>query len=345
MTEWTEVTPPPQPDPPRDRWGRPRIIPPGGGKLRSYTRCTTYVGCLEDTFNLSMWQKRMVAVGMAQRPDLQLRAASLGLQPDKADESVFKKWKRSLDEVTDAATEAAQASASATIGTSLHALTEIMDRGLQLGVVPEQYRPHLDAYQEKTGDFTAVHIERFTVNDDLEIGGTPDRVLSVPGRDKLIIGDIKTGTVEFGVGKMAMQLAVYAHSVIYDPDTGTRTAIGDVDLEHGMIIALSAETGRCELIDIDLAAGWEAVKLATKVRAWRARKDLTRPWDENVLPLNPGPAPTRQLDPDVSLVKAINQALSPAELVALWHAAGDRWEPAHTELAARRKAELQKLSA
>lgn len=335
MTEWSNVTPPPEPA--RDRFERPMIIPVGGGKPVPYTRCTTYVGCLEDTYNLSLWQKQMVAVGLALRSDLLLRAASLGTPPPKdADAQVIKAWKKRMNEVTDAATEAAQASASARVGTSLHAICEAIDRGQDVGPIPEQYRQHIENYQTATEQFTAVHIEQFTVNDDLQVGGTPDRVLTVPGSDRLVIGDIKTGTVDYGTGKMAMQLSVYAHSQLYDPMTGDRTPLGDVDLDHGIIIALDAFTGECRLIDIDLSAGWQAVQLAGQVRAWRKRKDLTRPY---VLP-TPA-AEIRQLDPDMSLVKAIRTAHTETELVELWLAAGDRWDSAHTELATKRKAELR----
>jgi hypothetical protein len=346
------------PEPPRDRYMRPMIIPPEGGERVPYTRCTTYVGALEDTYNLGLWQKRMVAVGLAQRPDLLLRASSLGLPPSRLDIDAEKVWKTRMNEVCDRATEAAGASGAATIGTSLHALAETLDRGYDVGVVPEQYRRHLDNYAEATRDYTAIHVETFTVNDDLQVGGTPDRILKVPGHDRLIIGDIKTGSTIYGVGKMTMQLAVYAHSMLYDPRDGRRAPIGDVDLEHGLIIALNADTGTCDLIDIDIAAGWEAVQLAGRVRDWRARSrgSLSKPWrmpltltgqlQESIRrvaeTLNAEPiADVRPINPDVSLVKAIQKAGTEAELVALWRSAGDRWLPRHTEMAAERKRQLQ----
>jgi hypothetical protein len=64
---------------PRDRWGRPLITPPTGGEPRAYTRVTTLAGSVEDTYHLGQWQQRMVAVGMARRPDLVLGA--LGADP------------------------------------------------------------------------------------------------------------------------------------------------------------------------------------------------------------------------------------------------------------------------
>lgn len=328
----------------RDRWGRPMVVPPTGGKAVPYTRCTTYVSCLEDTYNLSKWQKRMVAVGLVQRPDLLLKASSLGMPPE--DESAARKWKAQMDDTCESATEAAQASASATIGTALHSLTERIDRGLDVGVIPDSYKPHLKAYEAATSAFTAVHIERFSVNDDLQIGGTPDRVLRIDGHDKLIIGDVKTGSVEYGVGKMAMQLAVYAHSQLYNHETGARTPLGDVDLQRGLIIALNAKTGLCDLIWIDLQAGWEAVQLCRQVRAWRARKDLSKPYslEQSALPMSPTVAQEQARDLTVeaqtALVIAINSAASNDDLIRLWTAAGTAWTPQHTELASARKAAL-----
>src|SRR5215831_14489249 len=94
----------------RDRWLRPLVVPPGGGKPVPYTRCTTYVSALEDTYNLSRWQQRMVAIGLAERQDLLLAVAAH--RDDKAH----------LNELCEKALEAAKGSAPATTGTALHKL-------------------------------------------------------------------------------------------------------------------------------------------------------------------------------------------------------------------------------
>lgn len=328
---------------PRDRWGRPLVIPPEGGKPVPYTRCTTYVGCLEDTYNLGLWQQRMVATGLAQRPDLLLQVSSLGMQPTKGTPD-YKKWRAGMDEACGAAREAAAASSAATIGTALHALTERLDRGLDVGIIPDSYKPHLAAYEQATATFEAVHIEQFTVNDDLKIGGTPDRILKIDGHDKLVVGDLKTGDTEYGIGKMCMQLSVYAHSLVYHPATGQRAPLGDVDLDRGLIIALNATTGQCELKWIDLAAGWDAVQLATQVRAWRARKGLATPYQPttDAPPATPAVQPAAMAgDAEAALIVAIKSATNADELVQLWTAAGNRWTDQHTALAAERKAQLQ----
>ena len=144
----------------RDRFGRPLVVPPEGGRPVAYTRCTTYVDALEDKYNLQRWQQRMVAIGMADRPDLVLAAGAH--RDDKAE----------LGRIVDQAMDAAQAHAAAGVGTSLHRLTEQLDRGQIPGPVPEAYRADLDAYAAATAKLEIVDIERFSVLDELKIGGT-----------------------------------------------------------------------------------------------------------------------------------------------------------------------------
>ena len=121
-----------------------------------------------------------------------------------------------------------------------------------------------------------LHVEQFTVLDELKIGGTPDRVVEYDGQR--YIADVKTGSIEYGAGAIAMQLAVYAHSRLYNLRTGERTPL-DVHQDRAVVIHLPAGTGTCTLHWVDITAGWEAVQHATWVRAWRARRNLIAPTD------------------------------------------------------------------
>jgi hypothetical protein len=252
---------------PRDRYGRPLVIPPDGGPRVPYRRTTTFVGALEDTYALQLWKQRQVAIGMGQRPDLVLATAAT----DPAD-------KNRLDEIVEKATEAALASASATTGTSLHALTERLDRGQKLGRVPEPYGADVKAYEKATADIEWTDIETFRVLDGWRVAGTADRVGRINGI--LVVADIKTGSVEYP-HKMAMQIACYARSLPYDIATDIRGAAQPgLNLHYGIIIHLPAGEGRCQLHSVDLAKGWDACLLAKKVWDWRAVKGLLQPVDE-----------------------------------------------------------------
>lgn len=302
------------PEIPRDRWGRPLVIPLDGDSsspLIPLTRCTTYVGALEDTYKLGQWQMRMTAIGLAARPDLVL--STVAHTEDKA----------ALDEICQKAIEAAKAGAAAITGTALHALTEQLDRGtLDIDTVPEAYRADLRAYREGTAGFRVLDIETFMVHDGLRIGGTPDRRVAVAGTPYIL--DIKTGSIEYGTGKIAMQLAVYSRCRAYDPRTGARSDV-TVDQDRAIIAHLPAGTGRLDLHWVDIAAGWEAVRLAGEVREWRRRKGLTRLLDPSADPI----------------LEQIAAARTPYDLRLLWaHNQANGWTEAHTAAARTRKAEL-----
>jgi len=257
----------------RDRYGRPLVSPPSGkGKKVAYRRCTTFVGALDDTYNLQQWMKRQVVLGMGQRSDLVLAAAA-------ADPSN----KKLLNGIAEQAHEAANGSAAATKGTALHSLTERIDRGQPLGVVPEEFRADIEAYRRATDGIEWTAIETFRVHDDFQVAGTADRIGLIHGRP--VIADLKTGSIEYAVHKIAMQLAMYARSTGYDIATDTRVPdLEPVDLNRGVIIHLPAGEGRCELVEIDIAKGWGACLIARKVWSWRGVKDLTRPLRPHVEP-------------------------------------------------------------
>lgn len=255
---------PPAAEPARDRWGRPLVVPPGGGPAVAYQRVTTYISCLDDRWALEAWKRRQVAVGLADRPDLLLAVTA------------HRDDKRRVDRLCDDAMEAARSSAGATIGTAVHALTQLVDRGQPLPVVPDGARGDLDAYQAATRPLEVVAIEQFGVLDGLRVAGTWDRVVEYAGRR--VVADVKTGAdLSYSWREIAMQVALYSRCQAYDVATGARSDTG-VDRRNGLVIHLPAGQGRCDLHWLPLEAGWEGVQLARAVRDWRRRKGLAVPF-------------------------------------------------------------------
>lgn len=251
-------------EPQRDRWGRPLVIPPQGGEPVPYTRCTTFIDCLDDRYNLELWKIRQAAIGLTERPDLHLAV------------SAHRDDKKKLDRICNDAIEAAKSSAAATTGTALHSLTELVDTGRDLPGLPDSAKADLEAYREGTAVLTVVAMEQFGVHDELKVGGTWDRIVEYDG--KRFIADLKTGsTIDYSINKIAMQLAVYSRSQVYDVATGQRTPL-DVYPNAGIVIHLPAGQASCQLHWVDLKAGWEGVALATQVRGWRRRKGLAQPF-------------------------------------------------------------------
>lgn len=312
---------------PRDRWGRPLIIPPEGGKPIGYTRCTTFVKALEDTYNLTLWKQRQTARGLMLRPDLQMAVAST--DPDD---------KAKLNKICEAAMEAAASSASATIGTALHALTEKVDRGEDLGPVPADYLPDLKAYEAATGGLDVVEIETFGVHDGLKVGGTWDRVYR--WGDNYYIGDVKTGSIDYAINTIAMQLAVYARCQRYTPDGVRHPGNGLLNTDKAIIVHLPAGTGTCRLVWVNIAAGWGAVQLAARVRDWRARKDLSQPFAVSVAEAPAPPQEVLNRDVSAALISAIGTAETYDDLNNLWEQAKTIWTDKHTEAVKARQLEL-----
>ena len=248
---------------PRDRYGRPMIVPPKGGKPVAYTRTTTVAGSLDDGTALVAWKLRMAAAGLTMRPDLLLAA------------SAHRDNKLEMDKLVEDAMEAAGATRQATIGTAIHTLTEKLDRGEDLGVIPDEYRADIQAYADATKNFTNIHIEQFCVLDKYKIAGTPDRIVEYKGEK--FISDLKTGSISYP-NKIAMQLAVYAHGLPYNPATAARGSWGDINTEKGIIVHLPAGSGECTLHFVDLVHGWKGIQLAMKVRKHREAKKISTPF-------------------------------------------------------------------
>lgn len=321
---------------PRDRWGRPMIMPVNRSKLVPYTRATTFAGTVEDMFGLSMWQQRMVALGLAKRPDLLL---SVSAHADDKDE---------LNRIVDSAREAAAASAAATTGSALHKLAERYDHGqITLDQIPESNRADLTTYAEATVPLTIHGIEQFVVIDEIQVAGTFDRIVEYDGQR--YVADIKTGSIDYGVGKMAIQLALYSRGLLYEHGKPHRGSTG-VSQTAGIIIHLPAGQGRCDLYWIDLRAGWEAAELCERVRIWRKRKGLLAAASFGTAMLE---APTEtdqaiatitQTFPEteviVDLTVLINTATSTEELEQIWSTHREQWTAEHTRAAAARKTQL-----
>jgi len=248
----------------RDRYGRPLVVPPKGKKPVAYTRATTIANSLDDPAALVAWKMRMAAIGLTMRSDLLLSISAA--QDDKLAVNAF----------IEDAMQVAGAKTQANIGTAIHAFTEKLDLGQDLGPIPEQWAADIVAYEQTTAQLNKKRIEQFCVLDKFKIAGTPDRLVEYKG--ELFIADIKTGRIDHP-NNIAMQLAIYAHGLPYDIATATRGSWGDVNKQKAIVIHLPAGQGLCKLHFIDIEEGWKGVQFAMRVRKWRDKKGLVTPFE------------------------------------------------------------------
>jgi hypothetical protein len=259
-----------RPEPPRDQWGRYLLPIPGTDRREGHTRATTIAGTLKDGFALGQWAERMTAKGMSLRPDLVALAASI--DPDKDD------GKKELNKIVEQAKETAGSSRGANFGTALHGFTEALDRGEPI-TPPAQLEPDIDAYR-RTLDAHGIQthpwwVERILYHPE-RFAGTADRLLWLPGWDRPVIGDLKTGGF-LAYDEIAMQLAIYARAPYwFDAATDTFGSTVDVgiDPDRALVIHLPVGKATCTLVWVDIARGWQMVELAEAVREWRKAKDI-----------------------------------------------------------------------
>lgn len=255
---------------PRDNWGRPKIVPPDGGKPVSYTRASTVAKTLDDTYALQKWMQRQVIIGLNARPDLQALASStlvVGVDKDR------------LNDIAAQAMDAAASSASANMGTALHEWCEQIDMyDIPVEKAPNQIQPALNSYVQalRSNDIQPIEAETFVVLDDLKIGGSFDRLYRMPD-GRVIVGDIKTGdhAATFGAGAVAVQMALYANAKRYTGTEERSDLHPDLDRTTGLLVHLPQSTSECALYLVNLEAGWEAAKTAAWIHGdWRKRKPV-----------------------------------------------------------------------
>ena len=258
----------------RDRWGRYLVVPPEGSKPVGYTRATTIAKTLDDQGALMAWGKRMVGIGLTQRPDL-LTELSITDTGDK----------KALDRICEKAAEAGGATVRRELGTAVHSIFERHWTD-EMFTVPEPYRPDVQAVETALANAGLSVVEgfheRIVVDDANKIAGTFD-LLVTNGRVQYI-ADLKTGSsVKYGSLAFAIQLAIYANAdALYtqgaaeDGSQDVREPMPAVSLLRGVIIHVQPGSGICELHEVDLEAGAQALKVALQVRELRKHQYLSR---------------------------------------------------------------------
>ena len=289
-----DETPHPEDALTRDRWGRPLINPPGGGRKVGYRRASSFGSCLESDYNLQLWGKRQVARGIARTDHLSIavtRAESRLRDAEEAgDWKAAKAAKKELDDLCEAAMKAVGSDAAAEIGTALHHICERIDLGLDPGHIPTVLADDVRAYCALVKPrFRMVSVERFVVQDELKVGGTLDRAAELlvpmtptsddgePLGDELpagtvVIDDIKTAQdMSFAGPKFGVQNWCYASGTPYDTATGQREPWGHLapSLEWALITHVPSKQGKAALYWVNLTEAKAAAEEACTVYEWR----------------------------------------------------------------------------
>lgn len=330
--------------PPRDSSGRPLLIPRGvevrDDNRVAYTRASGLGDMLEEFGFLWKWKMRGLAKGLADSMDLiRLAAAEDYTCGFAEDEKANRQAGRNLDAVIERAMDRAGVPAKADYGTAIHLRTEPGNEGTD---PDDKQIEDVDSCWVLWTELGVQHLgtEIFTANDELRSAGTFDHLSYVPGYG-IVVTDKKTSSK--AKSSYDIQLSGYAWSDVYDKDTDERQTLEEYVAAQGWDPALInrdvgliwwVKNGRTEARFLDLAAGYQAAKVA----AWIRDNRRNLPVAKNV---------TRDIRSTVStqrdaLLTALQQAPTMEALLAIWGnpAAQAIWTDDHTAAATARKDSL-----
>jgi len=310
----------------RDRWGRYVLPHPETGVEQGWTRATTFAKTMSDTYALHRWQERMVAKGLAMRPDI---LARISTTDDK----------KTLDALCEEAKNAAGSKIGANLGTAVHNYTEQLDYGVELRSIgiPSTIVGDVTSY----GEALRVHglspiqemIERVVVCTKYGVAGRLDRVLTnkfAVGRwtepGKLFIGDVKTAAnIGYSWLEVAMQLALYANADYqWDIKTRTFTPMPEIDLHEAIVMHVPVQQARTDLYRIDIKTGWEYVELAAQIRAARSNRNLAVRLGDSIVTKPVLKAVQTEVPKPLDYKAQIDQATCMQDLSDIWQHATTR---------------------
>lgn len=253
----------------RDQWERPLILQPDGTRT-PYARASTLAKVTDDTRNLAARDQRLVAVGLAARPDLLDRVHGvISLHDDPIADG-----KTDLNRVCKEARAAAAGSAAASTGTAFHAMCQAAAMGRQVSA--GRWQAHLDAYLAELDRrrLRVIDTEVHVVNDDLRAAGTFDVLLQHVDSGAVAVGDIKSGRWDalYPAG-VTTQVGIYATGHRYDVEAEQRSPIHPhLDATTGWLVHVQlTRAPSCQIHRLDLTVGVARARLAVAVREDRAR--------------------------------------------------------------------------
>lgn len=237
---------------------------------------TSVAGIPDDTYNLQKWQQRTVALGMALPESGPLRDRAIAHFDDRSE----------LGDIAEDAMRAAKAHEKAARGTAFHRVLERHDLGQSLIDTPENraLRTAYDKALQAAGLVVVEeYVERIVVHEKQLIAGRFDRYFKRKRDGKLVVGDVKTGSIKYP-HKMAVQLAMYVNADLLAgpiPGSGGETEVFEklpenLDRKWGYIIH-APDADHVDIVKIDIAKGWTAfTKAIVPTLAWRKEDDLTK---------------------------------------------------------------------
>lgn len=310
----------PRPQSKYDGMGRYKLPSPTTGRPTAYTRMTTAVKVLEDTFNLGRWSRRETArrvyeAALGDRElDAQARRALLKAF-DSDDNTTINKTLDVLDN-ENGGKDAAE------LGTAVHDWLGAVDAGvLSPAEVPDQFQPYLVAYREILTRFGLIplpeYVERTVLNTKgIEtIAGTMDRVYLVASTGDKVTGDLKTSkSLEWSHLSFGGQVAGYRDAdLMLSLDGKSWVPMVETAEDWAVIMHVpSDQPEKAQAVTVDLEQGRKAYADSLAVRAFRADAKKTMFYTKAI------PVPTDEGLARAAAWQALTNVSDPAQLGQVW---------------------------
>jgi hypothetical protein len=253
---------------PMDRWDR-YLLPDADGKTTGWTRVTTFADSLANPYALSLWQQRMVALGIGRRPDLLALASTIAGPEDK----------EPLADIVRQAHEAAGTHADANTGTALH---DARKHHLKTGEINPLFAQELMAYERALREHgirsNPEWTEKVCIVPEYHVAGRLDEIgLCADGKYRIV--DTKTGKLEpYNHLKFTIQVAMYAHaSAMWDEAAKRYVPMPPIERDYALIVHVRPGSDKAEVHRVNIGMGWVLARLCQEARDARKMDGLITP--------------------------------------------------------------------
>jgi len=256
----------------RNRRGQYLLREKGATKRTGWPRASNVAKAVSDSFSFEAHWKRTTLAGGHIDPELAARCHA-ALQDDN---------KAEAGRIAERAFALAGGNVKRDRGTLTHDYLECKLRDPDF-VVPELYRAQIDAIiaaiKAKGFRIVSEFCEQIVLLDDLHIAGKLDLILHHEATDTYYVGDLKTGSVDFGGVEWCIQLHIYANAdcgyVQGEAEDGSedqRIDLPPLNRERAVIINAPLDTTDVHFYWLDISHGPELLDLCMKVRKARNLK-------------------------------------------------------------------------
>lgn len=306
-----------------DGYGRYKLPNPKTGKVRGWTRATTLAKTLDDTHNLDRWKRRQLMKGLIGNAHLleQVREA-VALEADGV-----------LNDIGEQAQVAAGSAEAREFGEAVHAWLEAGDHWTVMPAqVPEMYRAHVDAYNNRLAAHALwpvpEYTERIVMNSRAESAGTIDRIFRCAD-GSLVMGDVKTSkSLDYSWLTYVVQLLIYADAdMMLSEDGTTWEPMPEIRKDFAVLMHCPSDAPEhTAAVTFDLEFGRTALDTSLLVRQLRKEAAKKVP-NQHAVPI-PDQATARRH----AAILAIKNSRSSDELSEVWLQYQDIWTDDLTNL-------------